>query len=172
MIAARPDGIIATPYAMRMFQQVMLRKASSAMRRHCARGTASGVPSARKTENRMTAPPARQSVRNVHGKTSARDTFIAVELNPHDRVRPARTHHRLRGSRSSLIEALCGPSSSYAALQKDVDFPWLKPRMGIAASQQTRLITPDRPNRRPPHVRYPRADSKHQQGECRRAAER
>jgi hypothetical protein len=106
MIAARPDGIIATPYATRMFQQLMFSSARSEMRRHCERGIASGVPTARNTEKRMTAPPARQSVRKDHGATSASDTFIAVQLNPQANVSPAKTHQSLRGSRSSAPLAI------------------------------------------------------------------
>ena len=87
----------ATPNAMSMFQQVMLRNASSASRPHCPFGTASGWPPARNAAKSTAEPRPRHRVRNVQGGTSLSATFSAVQLKPHAKVSAASTHHRWRG---------------------------------------------------------------------------
>src|SRR5437879_12375798 len=75
----------------------MLKKASAASLPHCPFGTSRRWPPARNTRNSTAEPRPRQSVRNVHGDTSPSATFMAVQLNPHASVSPARSEERRVG---------------------------------------------------------------------------
>ena len=86
-----------------MFQQVTLKKASTARRHHALLGTRRSLPAARATTKSSNDPSTMHSVRNVQGVKSASATFIAVQLNPHAKVRPARVHHSDRGICCSLV---------------------------------------------------------------------
>ncbi len=81
-IAARPEGISGTPNAISMFQQVMLRKASSASRAHWRFGTPRRWPPARSAAKSTAEPRPRHRLRKVHGGTSLSATFSAVQLKP------------------------------------------------------------------------------------------
>ena len=86
-----------------MFQQVMLKKAISARRRHWSRGTARGWPLARRNANSTPEPRPRHSVRKVNGAMSAIATFIAVQLKPQTTRQPRQ--HPPKPRRQVLLAA-------------------------------------------------------------------
>src|SRR5258706_1907641 len=85
------------PKTTSRFQQVMLKKASSASRGHLPFGTARLWPPARSAANSTRDPSPRHSARKVRGVTPESATFIAVQLKPQASVRPASSHHSWRG---------------------------------------------------------------------------
>src|SRR5688500_19153381 len=112
-MAARPDGMRATPKATSMFQQVILKNASSANRTHWPRGTARDWPPARSAANSTAEPQPRHMLRKVHGGTSPSATFMAVQLKPQAKVRAERTHHRRRGRWSGSLKPPHAAASNY-----------------------------------------------------------